>query len=56
MVTELPAGGGDKGARGGISVGVNRGVPVPAVGVVGGWMPTVAVALATITFVGGGVL
>jgi len=32
MVTELPAGGGDKGGLGGSSVGVGPGVPVTAVG------------------------
>jgi len=32
MVTELPAGGGDKGGLGGSSVGVGAGVPVRAVG------------------------
>ena len=32
MVTELPAGGGDKGGLGGSSVGVDPGVPVRTVG------------------------
>lgn len=32
IVTELPAGGGDSGGRGGNSVGVGPGVPTPLVG------------------------
>ena len=36
IVTLLPAGGGDNGGRGGSSVGVAPGVPVPTVGVGGG--------------------
>jgi hypothetical protein len=33
MVTELPGGGGDSGGRGGTSVGVVVGVPIPWLGV-----------------------
>jgi len=46
IITELPAGGGDNGGRGGISVGVVWDVPVPWEGVVFGKIVPVGVALA----------
>jgi len=46
MITELPAGGGDNGGRGGISVGVVKGVPAPGEGVVVGEIVPLGVPLA----------
>jgi len=52
MTTELPAGGGDNGGRGGISVGVVWGVPNPWEGVVVGKIVPAVGALAVTDLLG----